>query len=128
MNPNFTSNPAKTVLTISTGLIVIYLYLVYRGTSVDGLLYAASFLGLIGILSDFLSKKIEWVWMKLSWVLSLIIPNIILTIVFFLVLFPIAIVARILKRGDLLMLKKHYNSTFIEVNNLAKPSSFKNPW
>ena len=39
-------------------------------------------IGLAGILSDTLSNKIEWVWMKLSHILSLIVPSVLLTILF----------------------------------------------
>ena len=66
--------------------------------------------------------------MKLSWLLSLIVPNIILSIIFFLFLFPIALLSRMTKKEDQLRLKNIYQSTFKEVNKTFDKKSFENPW
>ena len=57
---------------------------------VKWLLTTAFFIGVAGISSDWLAGKIDWIWMKISWLLSLIMPNVILTIIFYLFLTPIA--------------------------------------
>jgi len=85
--------------------------------------------GLIGVFSPYLSRKIDFLWMKLAWVLSLIIPNIILTLVFFLILFSVSLLSKIFsKNKNPLQLKNNSNTTYIERNKEFDASSFEHPW
>ena len=117
------SNPTKTILTITVGFLVVYLI-----TQLKWALTVAVLIGLTGVLSDFLSKKIEWLWMKLTWVLSLIVPNILLSLVFYVFLFPIAILAKIFGNKNMLQLKNNSESTFIDSNKSFEAKDFNNPW
>lgn len=116
------TNPTQTVLTITVGLIVIYLI-----TEVRWILLTSLVLGLIGIFSPFLSKKIDFLWMKLAWVLSLIVPNILLSAVFYLFLFPIALLSRISKKDEM-MLKKQEKSLFRNRNQTFDKAYFEKTW
>ena len=102
------SNPVKTVLTISLGFIVIYLITKWKYALSISLL-----IGIMGIFSDYLSKKIDFLWMKLASLLSLIIPNILLGTIFYLFLFPIAILSKIFGKKDPLLLKNKPETFFI---------------
>jgi len=66
--------------------------------------------------------------MKLAWVLSLIIPNILLSSIFFLFLFPIALLSRLFGKKDPLMLKNPEKSVFRNQEKKFDKSSFENPW
>lgn len=120
---NVKSEPTKTVLTIAVGLIVVYLI-----TKLNWVLDISLVIGLIGIFSTYLSKKIDFLWMKLTWVLSKIIPNILLGIIFYLFLFPISILSKLFIRKDILGLKDRTNSTFKTSNKGFDMTSFEKPW
>ena len=111
-----------TILIISMGFLAIYLLFSWYWAVIVSLI-----VGCIGILSSSLSKKIEWLWMKLAQVLGCIIPNILLTIVFFFLLFPISLIAKQFTK-DPLMLSKKYNSYFLDTNNKMDKKSFKKTW
>lgn len=117
------SNPAKTVLTISVGFLLIYI-----ATRMKWALTTAFLVGLAGIASNYLAEKIEWVWMKLTLVLSKIVPNILLGAIFYLFLFPIALISRLFGKKDPLMLKNSGPTVFREHNKQYTPASFENPW
>ncbi len=117
------SEPIKTMLTISMGFLVVYF--IFRA---DWALFTSLGIGIIGIFSTYLSKLIEKLWFKLAWLLSLIIPNILLTSIFYCILFPIAMLQRILVRSDNLRLKNTSNSTFTTCNKEYDKKSFENPW
>lgn len=66
--------------------------------------------------------------MKLAGFLSLIIPNILLGIIFFLLLFPIALLSRLFGKNDSLNLKNKSGSTFKNVNKEFDKISFEKTW
>jgi hypothetical protein len=113
---------SKTILTISTGFLVIYLVLAWKWAIIVSLI-----LGFIGITSPFLSEKIDWFWIKISELLGMVFPKIILSLVFFLFLFPISLLYRIFNK-DPLMLSKKYDTYFLEVNKEITKKSFENVW
>ena len=117
------SDPAKTMLTISMGFLVVYLL-----TNLSWALITSLSIGVIGISSAFISKLIEKLWFKLAWLLGLIIPNILLTVIFFLILFPFALLSRLFRSTDLLHLKNNADSTFTVCNKEYDKKSFENPW
>jgi hypothetical protein len=113
---------SKSMLTISMGFLVLYLIFLWQWAIIVSLL-----VGVIGITSDYLSKKIEWLWMKIGDLLGLVVPKILLTIVFFLFLFPIALLYRIFNK-DTLMLSSKYNSYFIDVKKEFDKKSLEKTW
>ena len=117
------SDPVKTCLTISVGFLVVYLI-----TKAQWPLTVALVVGLIGMLSGFLAKKVDWLWMKLAMVLSFIVPNILLSAVFYLFLFPVALLARLFGKSDPLLLKNSKSSTYKAENKVFEKESFENPW
>ncbi|HRG38674.1 MAG TPA: hypothetical protein PK289_09095, partial [Bacteroidia bacterium] len=71
------SEPLKTVLVIVLGMIVVHLI-----THAKWALGVSFVIGVLGVSSTFLAKKIDFLWMKLAWILSLIVPNILLSVIF----------------------------------------------
>ena len=80
----------QTILTIVVGLVVIHWL-----SGNEYLLHAAILIGLLSLISRKIGNGINWLWMKLAWVLSLIVPKILLAAIFYLFLFPIAVLASI---------------------------------
>ena len=111
-----------TILTIVIGFLVLYL-----AFHLKWMLTTALAIGLTGIVSEYLSRKIEWAWMTLAKLLSYIVPNIILTVLFFFVLFPISLLAKLGKK-DPLMLSPKYKSYFVDVKREFNKEYFEKIW
>ena len=119
----FKSNPARTVLTISMGFLIMYLFAKWNWA-----LKVSVIIGLIGVFSTYLSQKIEWLWMGLGGLLGLVVPKIILTILFYLFLFPIASLSKLFTKTDTLMLKNERDSTFTDRKKEFDKTDFEKIW
>ncbi len=117
------SDPVKTVLVITVGMLVVHLL-----TKLQWPLYVSLIIGILGVFSETVAQKIDWLWMKLTWVLSKIIPNILLSLVFYLFLTPIALLSRLFGEKDPLRLKNDRDSVFKEYNKSFKPEGFEKTW
>lgn len=113
----------QTILIITVGFVALYIY--FR---IDIYLYISLVIGLIGIVSDYLTDKVVWVWNKISWLLSKIVPNILLSIIFYLILYPISILSKIFGEKDTLNLKNTKNTLFIETNKEFNKNDFEKPY
>lgn len=117
-----TDTSKATMLVISTGFLVLYLLFTWNWA-----VYVSLLVGVVGIISPFLSKKVEWIWMKFAYLLGLIVPNLLLSIVFFLFLFPISLMAKLFNK-DPLMLSRNFNTYFIKINKETDKKSFEKIW
>ena len=117
------SNPTKTVLTITVGFLIVYMV-----TQEKWAINVSVVIGLSGIFSTFIAQKIEWLWMKLAWILSLVVPNILLSLVFFIFLFPIALLSRLTSKKNLLQRKQPKGTVFKTRNVVFNAKSLENPW
>jgi hypothetical protein len=111
-----------TILVICMGFLVFHLIFKW-----DWALYVSLGIGVLGLASSFLSQKIEWGWMKLAKILGYIVPNILLSIVFFVFLFPMAVIQRLFTK-DPLMLSKKYQTYFVDVNKQMQKAEFEKIW
>lgn len=116
-------NIDKTMLTITVGFMVLHYF-----TGNDWLLILAITLGVIGLLSKVLSRRIDFIWTKLAWILSLIVPNILLSIIFFAVLTPLAWLSKLFGPPNPLDLKNKSNSLFKTKEKTFDKSSFEKAW
>jgi len=117
-----TDTSKSTILIISMGFLALYLLFSWQWAVIVSLI-----VGVVGIISSFLSKKIEWGWMKLAQFMGYIIPNILLSIVFFLFLFPISLFSKLFSK-DPLMLSEKYKTYFIDINKEIDKKSFEKIW
>ena len=117
-----TYEPVKTVLVITTGFILLFFI-----TNLAWSLYLAMIVSILGLLSNAMAKKISFVWLKLASLLNLIMPNIILSIIFFLILTPIALLSRMFKKNQL-RLKNSNKSLFIQKDSTFQKEHFEKPW
>lgn len=117
------TNPSQTVLTIVVGLIILHFM-----TGRCWILPVALAIGFAGIFSNYVSEKIDYLWMKLARLLGMIIPNILLALLFFFLLFPIAVLSRFFGQKDPLNLKNKSDSNFKDVNKEFDKISFKKIW
>ncbi|HMO33411.1 MAG TPA: SxtJ family membrane protein [Lacibacter sp.] len=123
MSHKATTEPIKTILVITIGFLVLY-----RLTGNTWMFYTAVIIGVLGLLSGTLARYIDTAWMGLARILGLIVPNILLSAVFFLLLTPIALLSRLFQKKDKLHLRNNSSSLFENHNRPFHPASFERPW
>jgi cytochrome c oxidase subunit IV len=116
-------NTALTVLTIIVGLLVVNYF-----AKNEILLWVTIAIGVLSVLSTLIRNSIHFVWMKLADLLGLIVPKIILSLIFFLVVTPLGIFYRWLSPKEQLILKNDRDTTFFEVEKKFEKSFFEKPW
>ena len=117
------SNPSLTLLTIIFALLFLNFFL-----EIKEIFYLCILLSGLGVFSMKISKIIENFWFKLSFILSLIIPNILLSFIFFLILTPIALLSKLFKAKSDFNLKNNKKSFFIAINKTFNKESFEKAW
>ncbi len=115
---------SKAQLVIVTGMLV--LYFIFKK---DWLLYIGLFVGLAGVFVPFIGDLIVKGWYKLAELLGYINSRILLSLIFFVVLFPVAVLARMGRGKNLLGLRKeNRQSAFTERNHRYEAKDLKNVW
>ena len=112
----------STILVIVVGFLALHVIFSWSWAVIVSLV-----VGIIGILSEYASRIIEYIWMKIARILQYIIPNILLTLIYFFMLFPLSILAKMFTK-DILMLSKKYDSYFVNINKKADKQRFEKPW
>lgn len=115
---------SKAQLVIVTGMLA--LYFIFKK---DWLLYVGLFVGLAGVFVPFIGDLIVKGWYKLAEGLGYINSRILLSLIFFLVLFPVAVLARMGRGKNLLGLRNDPSkSAFAERNHRYEAKDLKNVW
>lgn len=120
MTKNKQNNSSTTVLTIVVGFAVIFWI-----TKMEWALYVAISVGVLGILSSWLRDQIDFLWGLLAKVLSYIVPNIILSLIFYFFLTPVAFLSKIFGKKDPLKLKNKSDSVYVVEEKTFAPESFE---
>jgi hypothetical protein len=113
----------KAQLVIVTGLLVMYF--VFKSVY---LLYAATAVGLISLAIPFLGDLLVKGWFKLAEVLGMINGRILLSLIFFVVLFPIALLYRMGRKNPLSLKREPGESAFATRNHLYTAKDLENVW
>lgn len=117
------SDPVKTCLTISMGFLLIYITGHWNWA-----LWTALFSGLSGLFIKPLALQIEKFWMQLARVLSYIVPNIVMGIVFFCILLPVSLLSRLFRKKDALKLSNTSSTVYTESYKIYDKAHFENMW
>jgi hypothetical protein len=115
----------ETILTICVGLLVVY---AFTKKQYDALLYVSIALGLVGMFSVYLTSKIAWAWMKLAEGMGFVTSKILLSSIFFLILFPVALLSRIGNKDNLILKKKTSGSYYKERNHTFISKDLEQVW
>jgi hypothetical protein len=115
--------PYKSTLTIVIGFILISNYF-----NSKTLYILAIVIGIIAIFSEKANEKIIWGWNKISEILGLIMPNVLLTLVFYLFLTPLALINRINRKKNPLQLKNITASVYTSKRKEFSPESLEKIW
>lgn len=117
------NNSIKTVLIISVGFAIVF-----WKTNWNWALIVSILIGLLGVISEKISKLIDFLWMKLAKVLSYVIPNILLSLVFYLFLFPLSVLSKIFGKGNYINLKNRNTSLWNTYNKTINKDYFEKTW
>ena len=117
------SDKIKAQLVIVTGLVVMYF--VFKS---QYFLMAAAFVGIISIAIPVAGDLIVKGWYKIAEILGAINGKILLSAVFFVVLFPVAVISRIGKKNPLSLKRENTNSVFVERNHKYKKEDLEQVW
>lgn len=113
----------ESILAITTGLVVIGLIF-----KIKVLFTIAAIVGICGLILPPVARIIAFLWMKLAMILGYINSRILLSIVFYLFLFPIAMVARLFNKDILQLKPKKSGSYFSDRDHEYNSEDFKYPW
>ena len=116
-------NNYKSTLTIVVGFVLLSNYFHSKP-----LLILAIAVGLVSIFSENANDKIIWVWTKLTEILGYIMPNVLLSIVFYFFLTPLAFINKLNRKKNPLQLKNITNSVFITKRKEFSPESLEKIW
>lgn len=113
---------AQAQLVIVIGFIVLFFLFKW-----NGFLYLSLALGLVFILIPSLGKILIQLWFKIGAILGWVNTRLLLGIIFFLFLTPIAFIYRLFNK-DAFQLKNTKDSLFLDRNHLYTKQDLINPW
>lgn len=114
----------KTTLTIVLGLAILS-----KSFDIPVLLSIALWMGVLTLFSRKLAVIIATQWHRLGAMLGYIMPNVLLTVIYYLLLTPLAVMKRIFEKADPLCLKnKNSVSNFRIVNRTIDKECFTKMW
>ena len=117
-------NPYKDLLVIITGFLVLFLII-----KKSFLLYIAGGVALGSLFSEYLAEKIVWGWYKLAEGLGYVSSRILLSIIFFVMLTPLALLYRLTRKQDVLQLnRKQGGSYYTERKHLYVKKDLEKMW
>lgn len=112
----------ETCLVIATGLMVFWILF-----GLKELIYAGIAIGVIGAFIPAIAKWIHWLWYKIAEVMGYIMSRVLLSIVFFLFLFPIALIYRMFNK-DVLQLKRKTDTYWTTRDHSYSKKDLENVW
>lgn len=122
------SKQYEALLVITTALVILYLYgLLKHGDPREIFMYLACGVGLSGIVFKPLGKLIALGWYKLADLMSLVMSKVILSLVYLLILVPVASLQKIWKK-DRLKTRRGRKSLWIRRDHLFTSGDLKNVW
>ena len=116
-------NHYSSILAISFGFLVINFFI-----NSDYLLYSVIILMGMCLISESFAKLISFLWEKLTILLSFIVPNILLSLIYFFILTPVAFLSKIFRAKTNFQLKNQSKSSFVSEEKVYNKESFENPW
>jgi hypothetical protein len=117
----------ETILVLCVAFVIFYFL---TGQKHIYLLKLSVLLGLIGIFSSYLTAKIAWAWLKIGEMMGAVMGKVILTIVFFGFLFPIAMLTRVFSgnKNPLQLKKPSATSYYFTRNHKYEAKDLENVW
>jgi len=123
------TNNSKTILVMVTGFLVLSALFGWRGmeTASSIFLYLAVSIGVLALLHPGIEQLIVTGWMKIAAVMGRISSTVLLTAVFYLLLFPISMLSKLFRK-DPLRLKNPKDTAYVERNYKYSKDDLQNIW
>jgi hypothetical protein len=115
--------PIETMLVLAMACLAAYVI-----WHAKALLWLSFGFGLIGILSPWISRQIAGLWMGLTRVLGRISNAVLLSVVYWLVVVPVAVFRRMRKRDKLTYFDRAAGSNFVERDHLFTKEDLEKTW
>lgn len=109
-------------------LLVLVSLIAYQWKGGNSFLYLAMAMTFGGFISRPFVLLIDKGWMKIGWLLGQIVPRILLSVIFYIVLTPLALFSRWFGERDPLQLKRPDGSLFKKVTPIDNKESFEKMW
>jgi uncharacterized membrane protein len=119
------SEKTKAQLVIVTGLLV--LYFIFK-SQYPYFLIAAAAVGVLSLAVPMIGDLIVKGWYKIAEILGAINGKILLSAVFFIVLFPVAAIAKLTKKDPLNLKREAGDSVFTERNHKYSAKDLEQVW
>lgn len=113
----------KTILVIVTGLVAIAWIF-----EIAWLWKTAVILGAVSIFIPAAAKAIEWAWLKIAMGLGWVNSRILLSILYFVFLLPIAWLSRLFTKDPLALRKDKRDSLFVTRDHVYTSKDLENIW
>ena len=113
----------KTILVMVTGLLAIALIF-----KLQWLVIGCLIIGLLAYFIPAAAKGIEWAWIKLALALGWVNSRILLSIIYFVFLLPIAWISRLFTKDPLSLRNRKTSSLFVTRNHLYTKKDLENIW
>ncbi len=118
-----TTEKVKAQLVIVTGLLV--LYFVFKSV---WFLYAAVAVGVLSLAIPVIGDFLVRIWFKLAEILGAINGKIILSLLFYVFLFPIALLYRLSTKNPMAVKRSEERSMYAERNHTYTKQDMENTW
>lgn len=112
----------KTLLVICLGMLVFYFF-----TGYIYFIWISLVVSLCGIISPTISTCIVWLWNKLTQALGFVMPKVILTLVYYLILFPLSTISKLFSKNTF-HVKNDKTSFFTDVKKEFDKREFEKLW
>jgi Saxitoxin biosynthesis operon protein SxtJ len=122
-------NELKREKHLETILVLVFALGIFYWVSPNSiLLVVAGILAFIGIFIPILSEKIHWAWMKLAHAIGFVMSKVLLTLVYLLILLPLAFLSKAFGKKTDIRLKPGFGSNFVDRNFTYTKDSMENTW
>jgi hypothetical protein len=118
----------KTILVIVIGFTAIGWFIKHRWGVETYLDEIAFGIGLVSIFIPVAAKWIEWAWLKFAMALGWVNSRILLSIIYFVFLLPIAWLSRLFTKDPLMLKAKNSPSLYVTRNHQYKKEDLENIW
>jgi hypothetical protein len=113
----------ETILVVSTALLLFFLIF-----DIYWLLYTAFALSVLGLISRTFAKWFNRAWLGLSEALGFVMSRVILTLLYFLILTPVALLYRRFNRDPLQLNRTRSGSYYKERHHVYTKKDLENTW
>jgi hypothetical protein len=111
------------ILTMSMSLLIIHFLTKWSWPVIASLV-----IGMMGILVPKVGSKIAFGWKKITMFIGIILQRIVLILIFYIFLVPVAFASRLFSKRKPIQLSNEQSSTFIELNKSFDKKGFEKPW